>query len=183
MPPRPARLETQRLVLRPLGRDDAAAFHAINVDPSVRRYLFDDHVLSPEMSADMLGRSLDLLAREGHGLFGITLRGGDALVGWAGYLYPQDPQVLEIGYALLPAYWGRGIAVEASRAVMVWGMRHLGLTAFRASTDAPNAASIRVLEKLGFAPTHRTPGPAAEQVHFALHGARLDQSGVVCVAA
>jgi ribosomal-protein-alanine N-acetyltransferase len=175
---RPLRLETTRLVLRPLASADEPAFHAINADPDVRRYLFDDRLLSPDDSAAMLARSRTLLERDGLGLFGIALRGDATLVGWAGYLLSHEPPQLEIAYALLPSHWGRGIAVEACRAVMTWGARHAGLREFQASTDVPNHPSIRVLEKLGFRETHR----AGALVHFALDARRLDRSNVVYVA-
>lgn len=181
--PRPLRLETRRLLLVPLTASDATAFHAVNIDPGVRRYLFDDRVVTREDSGAILRRSLDLLARDGSGLFAAILRGDTTLIGWAGYLHSHEPPVLEIANALLPGYWGRGLAGEASCAVMTWGIRHLGLDAFRASADAANVASIRVLEKLGFGETHRTGPPERALVHFAIDAARVDQSGVVCVAA
>ncbi len=176
---RPHRIATPRLLLRPLTGADQTAFHSINTDPAVRRYLFDDRVLAPDDSAAMLAHSRALLDRDGHGLFGVALGADEALVGWAGYLLCHEPPQLEIAYALLPSHWGRGIAVEASRGVMTWGARHLRMHAFHASTDAPNLASIRVLEKLGFRETRRT----AALVHYVLEAARLDQSGVVCVVA
>src|SRR5262249_29724767 len=101
----------------------------------------------------------------------------------AGYLHSHQPPVLEIAYALLPRYWGRGLAVEATRAVMTWGVRWLGLTGLRASIDASNVASIRVLEKLGFVESKRTGRRRAETPHFVIDAAHVDQSDVVCVRA
>ena len=180
---RPLRIETPRLVLYPLAREHETGFHAINTDPAVRRFLFDGNSVSAADSAEMLSRSLALLDREGHGLFGVSLRGDDALAGWAGYLHSHHPPVLEVAYALLPRYWGRGFAVEAMRGVMTWGVRCLGLKALRASTDAPNTASIRVLEKLGFVESKRTGCSGAELIHFVIDAAKVDQSDVVCVRA
>src|SRR4029453_757000 len=110
---------------------------------------------------------------------------GGAPAGGGGAVFPPHPPppVLEIAYALLLEHWGRGIAVEATRAVMTWGARHLRMTEFHASTDAPNLASIRVLEKLGFRETRRTHLPRAALVHLTLDAARVDQSGVACVVA
>ena len=175
--PRPRRLDTPRLVLRPLTLADHAAFHDINTIPAVRRYLFDDRVLEAAESRAMLARSIAQHDDDGLGLFGISLRPVHARVGWAGYL--RHAPGLEIVYALLPPYWGRAIAVEACRAVMTWGVRHAGLTEFHSSVDVPNCASIRVLEKLGFRETRRT----GALIHFALDASRLDQSNVTCLAA
>jgi RimJ/RimL family protein N-acetyltransferase len=166
-------------VLRPLGASDEAVLHAINTDPDVRRFLFDNVVLPPAESAAMLSASATLFASEGIGLFGITQRDDPALVGWAGYLRPRPESPLEIGYALVRSLWGRGLTVEACRAVMTWGANHAHLAEFHASTDVWNLASIRVLDKLGFSET----GRAGALIFFARDARRLDRSDVVCVAA
>jgi len=182
-PPQPHRLESPRLLLRPLTPADQTAFHAINSDPEVARYLFDGRQIAPADSAAMLDASRRLLARDGHGLFTVRLRDREAIVGWAGFLESGDPPVLEIVYALLPAVWGHGFAVEATRAVLTWGARHLGITVFRASVDAPNLASLRVLETLAFRETARSGGGGGDLVHFTLDPTALDPSGIVCVLA
>jgi RimJ/RimL family protein N-acetyltransferase len=46
--------------------------------------------------------------------------------------------------------WGRGLATEIARAMIEYGFETLGLGVISASTDTPNAASVRVLEKCGF---------------------------------
>jgi len=176
---RPLRLETRRLVLRPLGTSDEAVLHAINTDPDVRRFLFDNVVLPPAESAAMLAASTALFAGEGIGLFGITQRDDPALVGWAGYLRPRPESPLEIGYALVRPLWGRGLTVEACRAVMTWGADHAHLAKFHASTDVWNLASIRVLDKLAFSET----GRSGALIFFARDACRLDRADVVCVTA
>jgi RimJ/RimL family protein N-acetyltransferase len=166
-------------MLRPLSASDEAVFHAINTDPDVRRFLFDNVVLTPADSAAMLSASVELFTSEGLGLFGITQRDDPVLVGWAGYLRPRPDSPLEIGYALMRSLWRRGITVEACRAVMTWGADQAHLGEFHASTDVWNLASIRVLDKLGFGET----GRAGALIFFARDAHRLDRSDVVCVAA
>jgi len=181
--PRPLRLETPRLLLHPLVPADLAAFHAINIDPAVARYLFDGRHVTLADSARMLDDSRTLLARDGHGLFAVRLRDDHAVIGWSGSLLAGEPHVLEIVYALVPTMWGRGIAVEATRAALTWGACHVGLTEFHASVDAPNVASLRLLAKLGFRETGRSAGSMGDLVHWTLDGAQVDPSGIVCVAA
>jgi ribosomal-protein-alanine N-acetyltransferase len=154
-------------VLRPLGVADLSWLHALNSEPGVRRFLFDDLIWTMEETQQRLLDENDRMWREeGRGLFAVCLDAGQRPVGWVGYWYFHEPPVLEIGYALHPDVWGQGLAVEAALAVMDWGVSALGDTEFRASTDAPNVASIRVLEKLGFSEARRSPGPRAETVHF-----------------
>jgi len=57
----------------------------------------------------------------------------------------------EIGYWLGETFWGRGIVTEALNAVSEWAFRELNLVRLCAHVFARNAASVRVLEKTGYA--------------------------------
>ena len=61
----------------------------------------------------------------------------------------------ELGYALGREFWGRGRATIAANDVMTFAFRTLRLQSLRAVSGALNAASLRVLEKLGFREEHR----------------------------
>lgn len=165
-------ISTARLVLAPLGEHDLEALQALNALPEVRRYLFDDEVWSlAETRERLLAENARLWSEEGYGLFAVRHPDGSDLVGWVGFWYFHEPPVLEVGYALHPEVWGQGYATEAAGAVMAWGARVHGMAAFRASTDAPNEASLRVLSRLGFQEVARTPGRVHETVYLMGHGA------------
>ena len=61
----------------------------------------------------------------------------------------HDPPQLELLYGIAPEYWNRGFATEVSLAMMRYGFEVLGFERIDASTDAPNRASVRVMEKAG----------------------------------
>lgn len=61
--------------------------------------------------------------------------------------------MVEIGYGLTPAYWGKGYATEAVKAMTAWAHRQPGVIRVEAETEPQNAASQRVLQKAGFLPT------------------------------
>ncbi len=144
---------------------DLAWLTGLDALPEVRRYLFDDRALTSEETAELItGPNARLWEEEGLGLFVVEHEA--AAIGWAGFWYFHEPRVREVAYALHPSAWGRGFAGESARGVMAFGMARLNDLEFRASTDAPNVASIRVLERLGFTETRRSPGPAHETVHF-----------------
>ena len=169
-------LRTPRLSLRPLSAADLAAMHAISTDPVVRRFLWDDRVVPEEECAELLAESRCRFDESGAGLFGVALRQDPAqLIGYAGLWAMGDPPELELLYALLPAHAGRGLATEAARAVMAYGAQRLGLTEFRACVDAPNAASIRVLERLGF--VREQPGGGGDLLRFHRMAAGIDGAG------
>jgi [ribosomal protein S5]-alanine N-acetyltransferase len=62
--------------------------------------------------------------------------------------------------------WGRGYAVEGAQAVIQYCFHALELPVIAASTDVENAASVRVLEKLGFAQTRRETIDGLDTVFF-----------------
>jgi RimJ/RimL family protein N-acetyltransferase len=70
------------------------------------------------------------------------------LIGFCGFWDGFAPEV-EIGWRLRPEYWGRGLATEAATAVMEYGFRRWGFPRLIAVAQPANAASIRVMEKLG----------------------------------
>ena len=82
------------------------------------------------------------------------LAGGE-LVGCGGLRpYRIEDQVYEMGFHLRPMYWGQGLAVEAGRAIIAYAFETLGAKGLFAGHHPANAASRRVLDKLGFRFTH-----------------------------
>jgi RimJ/RimL family protein N-acetyltransferase len=72
------------------------------------------------------------------------------LIGYAGFAGAPSPQgMVEMGYAVLPAYHGRGYASEAVRALITWAFDHDEVTTVCAQTCTDHAASLRVMEKNG----------------------------------
>jgi ribosomal-protein-alanine N-acetyltransferase len=158
---------TERLVLRPLGEADLLALHELCGAPGVRRYLWDDHVLSVDETRGMLAANADLYAGGGLGLWGARKRDhGDDLHGFAGYWYFRTPPQLEIVFAVAESRWGHGYATEMASGLLAYGFEVLGLDEVRASTDAPNRASVRVLEKIGFRRVRRSAVDGPETLFF-----------------
>ncbi|GAA0926644.1 hypothetical protein GCM10009554_07000 [Kribbella koreensis] len=71
---------------------------------------------------------------------------------------------LDIGYLLLPEHWGKGYAQEAVGAVLRWLPGVVPDETVVATTQSANAASLRLLGKLGFAEVERFEEFGAEQV-------------------
>jgi RimJ/RimL family protein N-acetyltransferase len=92
------------------------------------------------------------LAEDGSGArLAIDRESDGTFIGWCG-LTRWNPvyRSASMGYCLDDAAWGRGYATEAGRAVLHWAFNTLDLNRVQAETDTRNAASARVLEKLGF---------------------------------
>jgi ribosomal-protein-alanine N-acetyltransferase len=65
-----------------------------------------------------------------------------------------EDRIYEIGFHLRPPCWGRGLAQEAARAVIVFAFETLRARALFAGHHPRNSGSRRVLDKLGFRHTH-----------------------------
>jgi [ribosomal protein S5]-alanine N-acetyltransferase len=161
-------LFTERLVMRPLQHSDLAPFHALLTEPGVRRYLLDDAIVPEAQARDILHRSARLLAADGAGLWGIALREQSDLLGCTGYWDFHEPPRRELLYLLSERAWGNGYATEAARRMIAYGRDVLRLPAILASTDLPNRASIRVLERLGFRQTEARDVDGRATVFFEL---------------
>jgi [ribosomal protein S5]-alanine N-acetyltransferase len=144
-------IETERLRLRQMTHDDAEAVMALFGDPRMLEFLNDDPVDTREKATGLI----DWL--NGHfnahkGLtWGVTLRHEDQMIGTAGwYGWDREHRRADIGYHILPAYWGQGYATEAAHAVVDWCFRKLDLHRIQADCTDGNIGSERVMLKCGF---------------------------------
>lgn len=144
-------LQTERLILREIVRADAEAVFRIRSDYQVVQYNGGVPYTRIEQAHELI-ESMAKTYREKRELrWGITLKGDDTVIGMCGYNYwsRQDYRA-SIGYDLERAYWGQGIMPEALQAVVQFGIERMWLNRIEADASAENAASIRVLRKLGF---------------------------------
>jgi len=143
-------LSSPRLTYQPLTLDALDAFHSLVQDEHVRRYLMDGELLARGWSEERARDSENLSARRGVGLSLAFERTTGQLIGFCGFLeilpVSAEPQLV---YALLERFTGHGYATEMARAV-IDEARARGFSEIIATVDAVNAASVRVLEKLGF---------------------------------
>jgi ribosomal-protein-alanine N-acetyltransferase len=160
-------LTTERLVLRPVTKDDHVALLAHWTLPDVRRFLFDGAALSTAEVTETIEESLRDFAAGGYGIWLIQepARPGAGFIGTAG-LRPLEDLGLEIFYSLAPAWWGRGYATEAARAVMAHALGTLGLPEVLAEVDEGNAASVAVVKRLGMAPFAVVPGALGPMTRY-----------------
>lgn len=177
---RPPTLETDRLVLRALVADDAAAVAERAGDRRVARYLIA--VPSP-YPLSLAGRWIAARVAWWTQGRGVTLAiarrtAPEQLLGSVSLRrYVRDRRA-ELGYWLGADAWGKGIATEAARALVDFGFRELLLARIYAHVLAGNAASCRVLDKLGFVAEgvrrrHVRKGRKLYDVH--LYGALRDE--------
>ena len=139
-------LTTDRLRLRGLTIDDADALFPALSDAELMTWWLSAPHKNVEETRTYFAPRLD---RAGWRCWAITLRDDDTAIGWVAAGEKRQGGVTEIGYLLSRDHWGRGIAAEAVSAVIdrlfAEGQRRVF-----ADTDPENAASLALLERLGF---------------------------------
>lgn len=143
--------ETARLRAERIGPghfDDLSRMHR---DEQVMRWLGGVRE-EPETRA-FLAREAGLWARDGFGLVMLYERAEGRHAGHGGLRWTkvQEDDVVELAYALMPEFQGRGLATEFARAALRVGFGPLALPEVAAFTMTTNRASRRVMEKCGFA--------------------------------
>jgi len=159
------RLETPRLLFRDHEPQDLEAYCEMESDPLYRAH-------QPVHPREELERRFNLtwLPVKEMGLLATVFKPDVRYIGRTG-LYPfrtEDgvivPREATLAFYLARPYWGQGIATEAGRSFIEHGFGELGLKKIHAGMNAANAASIRVIEKLGFTRV-RSGGDATTQWH------------------
>ena len=145
-------LETERLLLRPYEDGDFEGLCAIHSDAQVARYLYNEPRTEEEVR-DLLRRKIrgfELRQEDDWLSCVVVLRAtgemvGDVALHWVSELHKTG----EIGFSFAPAHQGNGYATEASRAILRAAFEDFGFHRVIGRTEARNASSARVLEKLG----------------------------------
>ena len=141
-------LTTERLVLREPTTADAVQILVFRGDPEVQR--FNDEPLCDVAEAEAF---VDFLrsgcAADQRRHWAIWYEG--IVVGLMGlHSWHHHHRRAELGYDMARSHWGRGIALEAGRAVITFGFGPMALHRIEAHTIADNHRSVRLLERLGF---------------------------------
>ena len=145
-------LETERLILRELLTEDDAEFvYALLNTPKFIKYIGDRGVTTPAAAAAFIENRYRLSYRDnGFGLYAVERKIDSEPVGLCGFVKRETLPGPDIGFAFLPEFEGRGYGFESADAMMKYGRDMLGFTRVLAITSLDNAASGRLLKKLGF---------------------------------
>lgn len=145
-------LETPRLLIRALSFDDAPFILELLNTPGFLAQIGDRGVRSVADARRYLESGpMASYRQHGFGLSAVVRLDSRVVIGLCGLLKRDTLADIDIGYAFLPTAFGQGYAVEACAAVLRDGWTRLALRRVVAIVSIANTASVRVLEKLGFA--------------------------------
>ena len=170
--PRIPTFVTDRLILRPPSPGDLEDIVALGADPDVMRFIGQGQTQSRSQAACWLEcmisdarHGIPLAHPEGTpgwlvaierqtgafvGLAVLTVLNASHIAAIGPELCPEPP-VVEVGYRLARAFWGKGYATEAAAKLVHYGLSAMRLRQIAAIADVRNSASRHVIEKLGLA--------------------------------
>jgi len=165
----PPILATDRLRLRPLTERDTAAQFAVFSDPAVARYWSGEPWTDIAQAEEEIAHALAGYRDRTSLRLAVELAATGEMIGNVNLLhFFEQNRRCEIRYALASAHWGHGYGAEALAAALDYGFSELDLNRVEADIDPRNAASARVLERLGF----RKEGYMSER--WIVHGEMAD---------
>ncbi len=149
--------ETPRRSVCEVTPDMAEAVQVKSPDEDNRRFVPDEVFETAEDARETVEFLISRYGSEdGPFVYPVLTKTGENI----GYVQlVQLPEGWEVGYHIAKAHTRRGYATEAVSAFLPWATQTYGLTEILGVCLAENAASVRVMEKCGFAPVYRGPGP------------------------
>jgi len=152
-------IRTERMLLRPYTREDVDAPYALWTTPEVRRYLWDDAIITRDTAEQAVESHLVTAAEHGIGYWALHLPSTISIAavpvaGFCGFRFIGNGPEIELMYGLQPAYWGKGLATEACLAALKYLWSSTEHQRVYGRTDPPNRKSVQVMVRLGM--THES---------------------------
>jgi [ribosomal protein S5]-alanine N-acetyltransferase len=140
---------TERLILRELHPDDLDTVWVLFSHPDILKTTI--HTLTRERCAQWIAKQQERYKTRGFAPWAVELRSSNMVIGYCGMDVEQidGAREVEIGYRVLPSFWGQGLATEAAIGALLHGFTTLNLQRIVATVLERNGASLRVVEKSG----------------------------------
>ncbi len=148
-------IETERLILRELRTTDLDGMFELDSNPEVHKYLGNKPVKTKAESQKMLDSIINQYKERGIGRFAAIEKVTGNFIGWSGirlnteYNMNGYTKYYDVGYRLIPKYWGKGYATESGKAAVNYAFNVLKLTKLYGITEMENQASHNALLKIG----------------------------------
>lgn len=148
------KLESNRLILRNIEIEDADDLFLMDSDPEVHHYLGNHPVKTLKESKDMIDSIQTQYRLHGIGRWALVIKSSGEFAGWYGLKLEERPwksgKYYDLGYRLKRKFWGQGIASEAARCTLTYGLEEMNLKEICAAAHIENIASNKIIDKLGF---------------------------------
>lgn len=139
------RIETKRLILRPVVLEDAEDMFAYASDEETTKFVFEQHRNLMESKISIA----NYFMKEPLGKYAIEYKENHQMIGTVDLRVNTNAGLGELGYTLSKNYWGKGLMPEACEVLLQLGFEKLQLERIEAIHDLRNHKSGRVMEKIG----------------------------------
>lgn len=144
-------LETERMILRPLKIEDVeTVFYNWTSDEEVAKFMRWNTHENLDVTRAWIQSEIDFLEDDRIYNFGFVLKQTGELIGSGGLVYNEEHEMYELGYNLMKKYWNQGLATEAGKRIIEFGIQELKQTKFFCCHAKDNPASGKVMGKIGF---------------------------------
>jgi len=157
-------LNSKRLVIREATISDAGFILELMNEPPWRQFIAD-HTVTSEVKAQQYIRQrlLSMYRQQGFGLWIVELKKVHTPIGLCGLIKRDWLAHIDLGFAFLQRYWGKGYAREASEACLKYAHKKLNVATLAAITSPNNIRSIEVLKSIGFQFVSTCAHPESEE--------------------
>jgi ribosomal-protein-alanine N-acetyltransferase len=145
-------IETKRLQMREFTLDDVDAVYEFSTCSDVTQFTGDWGVVKNKNDAEKLIRTVWLAEyrKYGYARYALIHKGDRKVIGFCGIKFEPELGLPDIGYRMMPEYWGKGLGTEAVRAALKYAREVLGLQKIVGEVVDQNTASNKLLLKVGF---------------------------------
>lgn len=144
-------LTTGYITLRAIDERDIAALFSLFSHERVVRFMDIERFINVSEALQLINFFREKLAA-GEGMrWAITANGHNELIGTCGFHHINRTHYkMEIGYDLLPSYWGKGIMTNSIHRLLQYGFEEMQINRIEAYVDPDNINSYKLLRRLGF---------------------------------
>jgi ribosomal-protein-alanine N-acetyltransferase len=147
-------IETPRLILRDFKAEDTEGLFRLDSDPLVHKFLGNQPIEKMEEAKQVVNFVREQYESNGIGRWATIEKESGAFIGWSGLKYIREEEnghrnFYDVGYRLIPEFWGKGYATEACKASLDFGFNNFDMDKIVGTANELNLASIRVLSKCG----------------------------------
>lgn len=143
-------IETERLILRKFMVDDASFILKLLNTPSWLRFIGDRNVHNVEEAEQfLLNGYLKSYETHGFGFYAAIEKSTQNPIGMCGLVKRNTLEDVDIGFAFMPEFMGKGYGFEAASATLNYAENVLKLEKVIAIVDPENAVSIALIKKIG----------------------------------
>jgi len=143
---------TERFVLRQMTLSDTSGIYELDSDPDVNKYIGNQPISTLQEAKERIQDVMEQYKQYGMGRLVIEDKVTNEFIGWTGIKYEtrvRSYPYYDIGYRLIPRYWGKGIGTETAIASLEYGFNVLKLQKICGAADIDNVGSNKILSKIG----------------------------------